>query len=159
MGLAMVRRSGRRNVIADLTVEPGPLGGRLAEDGTTYVYRVRRLAVAYGSSLVAGAISGLLGLGGGIIKVPILNTFCGVPIRVAASTSAFMIGVTAAASAFVYYGRGDMDLPLAAAVALGALPGSLLGARLSHRVETRWLKVLMAVVLLAVGGQMGWRAR
>ena len=159
MSLAMVWRSGRRNVIADLTVDPGPLGGTLVEDGTTYVYRVRRLGVAYGSSLVAGAISGLLGVGGGIIKVPILNTFCGVPIRVAASTSAFMIGVTAAASAFVYYGRGDIDLPLAAAVALGALPASLLGARLSHRVETRWLKFLMAAILAGVALQMGWRAR
>lgn len=158
MSLAMVWRSGRRNVISDLTVEPGRLGGTLVEDGTTYVYRVRRLGIAYGSSLVAGAISGLLGVGGGIIKVPILNTFCGVPIRVAASTSAFMIGVTAAASAFVYYGRGDIDLHLAAAVALGALPASLLGARMSHRASTRWLKFLMAIILAAVALQMGWRA-
>ncbi len=159
MSLAMVRRSGRRNVIADLSVEPGLLGGTLVEDGMTYVYRVRRLGVAYTSSLAAGAVSGLLGVGGGIVKVPILNTFCGVPIRVAASTSAFMIGVTAAASGFVYYGRGDLDLFLASAVALGALPASLLGARLSHRVETRWLKLLMAVILAGVALQMGWKAR
>ena len=158
MGVVMAMRSGRRNVIADLSVDPGRLGGRLLEGETSYVYRVRRLPVAYASSLLAGAISGLLGLGGGIVKVPILNTFCGVPIRVASSTSAFMIGVTAAASAFVYYGRGDMNLPLTAAIALGALPGSLLGARLSHRVETRWLKIFMAVILLAVGGQMAWKA-
>jgi uncharacterized membrane protein YfcA len=159
MSLAMVRRSGRRNVIADLSVEPGPLGGSLVEDGVRYVYRVRRLGVAYGSSLVAGALSGLLGVGGGIIKVPILNTFCGIPIRVAASTSAFMIGVTAAASGFVYYGRGDLDLPLAGAVALGALPASLLGARLSHRVETRWLKLFMAAILAGVAVQMAWGSR
>lgn len=158
MGVVMALRSGRRNVIADLTVDPGRLGGRLLEGETSYVYRVRRLPVAYGSSLLAGAISGLLGLGGGIVKVPILNTFCGVPIRVASSTSAFMIGVTAAASAFVYYGRGDVNLPLTAAIALGALPGSLLGARLSHQVETRSLKVFMAAILLAVGGQMAWKA-
>jgi uncharacterized membrane protein YfcA len=158
MGIAMVLRSGRRNVIADLSVDPGRLGGRLQEGDTTYVYRVRRLGVAYGSSLVAGAISGLLGLGGGIIKVPILNTFCGVPIRVAAATSAFMIGATAAASAFVYYGRGHIELALTAAVAVGALPGSLVGARLTHRVETRALKVFMALILLAVGAQMAWKA-
>jgi uncharacterized membrane protein YfcA len=158
MGVAMALRSGRRNVISDLSVDPGLLGGRLQEGDIAYVYRVRRLPVAYGSSLVAGAVSGLLGVGGGIIKVPILNTFCGVPLRVAASTSAFMIGVTAAASAFVYYGRGDVSLPLAAAVALGALPGSLLGARLSHQVETRWLKVLMAGILLVVAAQMAWKA-
>ena len=103
-------------------------------------------------------ISGLLGLGGGIIKVPILNTFCGVPIRVAAATSAFMVGVTAAASAVIYYGRGDVVLPLTAAVALGTLPGSLLGARLTHRVQARSLKFLMAVILLGVGAQMAWKA-
>ena len=119
---------------------------------------MRRLPVGLGASLVAGAISGLLGIGGGIVKVPVLNTFCGVPIRVAAATSAFMIGVTAAASVFIYYGRGNMDLPIASAVALGALPGSLFGARLSQKVEARALKILMAVVLLGVGGRMALEA-
>jgi hypothetical protein len=154
MGVVMAVRSGRRNVIADAGAEPGRLGGRLLESGQTYVYRVRRLPLAMTASLVAGAISGLLGVGGGIIKVPVLNAFCGVPIRVAAATSAFMIGVTGAASAFIYFGRGDVALHLTAAVAIGALPGSLLGARLSHRVEARSLKLLMAVVLLVVGLRM-----
>jgi uncharacterized membrane protein YfcA len=158
MGIMVVRRSGRRNVIADLDVDPGRLGGRLLEGSTTFVYRVTRLPLALLASLVAGAISGLLGLGGGIIKVPILNTFCGVPIRAAAATSAFMIGVTAAASAFIYYGRGDVVLPLSAAVALGALPGSLVGARITHRLPARSLKYLMAVILLSVGGLMAWKA-
>jgi uncharacterized membrane protein YfcA len=158
MGVMVALRSGRRNVIADLAVDPGRLGDRLLEGSTTFVYRVRRLPLALAASVVAGAISGLLGLGGGIIKVPILNTFCGVPIRVAAATSALMIGATAAASSFIYYGRGDVVLPLTAAVALGTLPGSLLGARLSHRVQARSLKFLMAVVLLAVGAQMAWKA-
>jgi len=154
MGVVMALRSGRRNVIADANVEPGRLGGRLVEDGRTYVYRVRRLPLAMTASLVAGAISGLLGVGGGIIKVPVLNAFCGIPIRVAAATSAFMIGVTGAASAFIYFGRGDVVLPLTAAVAIGALPGSLLGARLTHKVQARSLKLLMAVVLLIVGLRM-----
>lgn len=158
MGVVMVLRSGRRNVIADLDVDPGVLGGRLQEGETAYVYRVRRLPIGLGFSAVAGAISGLLGIGGGIVKVPVLNAFCGIPIRVAAATSAFMIGVTAAASVFIYYSRGDLVLPLSAAVAVGALPASLLGARLTHRVETRWLKMIMAAVLLLVGGRMGWEA-
>jgi uncharacterized protein len=156
MGLVMVMRSGTRNVIADTSVDTGTLGGHLREGDTVYVYRVRRLPVGLGSSLVAGAISGLLGLGGGIIKVPVLNTFCGVPIRVAAATSTFMIGVTATASAILYFARGDMMLALTAAVVLGALPGSLLGARISDRVQARSLKVLMAVVLLVVGARMGF---
>jgi len=158
MGVMVVRRSGRRNVISDLDVDPGRLGGRLLEGSTTFVYRVTRLPLAFVASLVAGGISGLLGLGGGIIKVPVLNTFCGVPIRVAAATSAFMIGVTAAASAFIYYGRGDIVLPVTAAVALGALPGSLLGARLTHYLPARSLKFLMAAVLLGVGAIMASKA-
>ncbi|PYQ21290.1 MAG: hypothetical protein DMF79_08535 [Acidobacteria bacterium] len=158
MGVIMARRSGRRNVIADTGVDPGRLGGRILEGETPYVYRVRRLPLALGASLVAGAISGLLGLGGGIIKVPVLNAFCGIPIRVAAATSAFMIGVTAAASSFLYFGRGDVAFPLSAAIALGALPGSLLGARLTHRVQARSLKVIMAAVLLIVGAQMALKA-
>jgi hypothetical protein len=154
MGVIMMLRSGRRNVIADVSVETGRLGGRLQEGDQSYVYRIRRVPVAMAASLAAGAISGLLGVGGGIIKVPVLNTFCGIPIRVAAATSAFMIGVTGAASAFLYFGRGDVALHLTAAVAVGALPGSLLGARLSHRVEARSLKIIMAVVLLVVGLRM-----
>jgi uncharacterized membrane protein YfcA len=159
MGALTAARSGRRNVIADLTVDPGRLGGRLLEGATQYVYRVRRLPVALGASLVAGAIAGLLGLGGGIVKVPVLTTFCGVPIRVAAATSTFMIGVTAATAAIPYLSRGDVALPMAAAVALGALPGSLLGARLSEGVQARALKILMAVVLLVVGVRMGLEGR
>ena len=158
MGAVMALRSRTRNVIADLEVEPGRLGGRIQEADRTYVYRVRRLPLGLVFSLVAGAISGLLGLGGGIIKVPVLNAFCGIPIRVAAATSAFMIGVTAAASAFIYFGRGDVALPMTAAIAVGALPGSLLGAHLSHRVEARSLKILMAFVLLMVGAQMAYKA-
>jgi uncharacterized protein len=159
MGIVMGLRSGRRNVIADLDVDPGLLGGRLVEAGTTYVYRVKRLVVGLFASLVAGAISGLLGLGGGIIKVPVLNAFCGVPIRVAAGTSTFMIGVTAAASALIYFSRGDVVLPLAAAIAIGALPGSLLGARLSDRVQARFLKILMAMTLLIVAVRMAMGGR
>lgn len=155
MGGVVALRSKRRNVMADLAVEPGMLGGRLQEGATPYVYRVRRLPLGLLASLVAGAVSGVLGLGGGIVKVPFLNAFCGVPIRVAAATSTFMIGVTAAASAIPYFSRGDVALPLTAAVCLGALPGSLLGAHLSHRVQARSLKILMALVLLIVGGRMG----
>lgn len=158
MGLAVVARSGRRNVIADLATEVGALGGRVQEGETAFVYRVRRMPVALGASLVAGAISGLLGLGGGIVKVPVLNTFCGVPIRVAAATSTLMIGVTAAASAFVYFGRGDVMLPLTAAVVLGALPGSLVGARVAERMPARHLKLIMATLLLAVGARMAMEA-
>lgn len=159
MGLIVLARSKRRNVLPDTGAEPGALGGRIQEGETSYIYRLKRLPLALAASLGAGAISGLLGLGGGIIKVPVLATFCGIPIKVAAATSTFMIGVTAAASAFIYYSRGDVDLHLAAAVCLGSLPASLLGAQLSTRVEARALKVLMALLLLAVGARMALEGR
>lgn len=155
MGVLVFLRSGRRNVIADDDAEPGLLGGRLQEGERVYVYRVKRLPFGLGASLAAGAISGLLGVGGGIVKVPALNTFCGIPIRVAAATSAFMIGVTAAASSFIYWHRGDVSPAVSAAVALGALPAGLLGAHLSERIDARLLKMLMAAVLLLVGARMG----
>ncbi len=156
MGAIVVLRSGRRNIL-EANQDPGRLGGRLLEGDNTFVYRPRRLGLGMLASLVAGGVSGLLGLGGGIIKVPVLNAFCGVPIRVAAATSTFMIGVTASASAFLYLARGDVLLPATAAVALGALPGSLAGSRLSHRAEPKSLKILMAVILLGVAGQMALR--
>jgi uncharacterized membrane protein YfcA len=155
MGLITALRSRRRNVIADLATDPGRLGGRLDEDGVTYVYRLRRAPLGVVASLLAGAVSGVLGLGGGIVKVPALNTFCGIPIRVAAATSTLMIGVTAAAAAIPYVARGQVVLPLTAAICLGALPGSLLGARLSERVQARSLKLIMAVILISVGARMG----
>ncbi len=154
MGVVMAARAGRRNVIADLEVDPGRLGGYLTEGGTTYVYRAKRMPLAMVVSLAAGAVSGLLGLGGGILKVPVLSSFCGIPIRIASATSTFMIGVTAAASAFIYWSRGDIAMPLAAAVALGALPGSLIGVRLSDYVQARSLKLVMALVLVLVGLRM-----
>ena len=69
-------------------------------------YRVKRLPLALAASFVAGNVSSLLGIGGGFIKVPVLNAWCGVPLRAAAATSAFMIGVTATAGAVIYYGHG-----------------------------------------------------
>jgi len=158
MGLVMISRSKLRNVIADEGGEVGVLGGRLQEGDSAYLYRVRRLPLGLAASFAAGAISGLLGVGGGIVKVPVLNSFCGIPIRVAAATSTFMIGVTAAASSILYFAHGDVSLKLAAAVCLGALPTSLLGAHWSDRVEPRTLKTLMAAVLGIVAVQMGWRA-
>ena len=143
-------RSGTRNVIDDATLDVGALGGRVIEEGRTLSYRMRRLPLAMSVSLIAGAISGLLGIGGGVIQVPVLNSFCGIPIRVAAATSAFMIGPTAAVSAFLYLGRGDMNPSITAAVALGSLPGSILGAWLSRRMPVRSIKGVLATALILV---------
>ena len=69
---------------------------------------MKRLPLALFVSLAAGSVSSLLGIGGGMLKVPALNAWCGVPLRAAAATSAFMIGVTATVGAVIYYGRGEI---------------------------------------------------
>jgi uncharacterized membrane protein YfcA len=145
-------RVNRRNVILDPSVDPGRLGGRFydAESGATVTYRIKRLPVALLVSFGAGSVSSLLGIGGGIIKVPALNAWCGMPMRAAAATSALMIGVTATGGAIIYYGRGDLS-PLAAAPAvLGVQFGSWVALHLGQRVPVRRLKFLMAAVLLVV---------
>ena len=152
IALVMLTRLDRRNVILDASIQPGPLGGRYfeAESGREIVYRLRRLPAALGISLSGGILSGLLGIGGGILQVPALNAWCGVPIRAAAATTAAMIGVTALGSAPIYYARGGIVAPLAAAAVLGVLAGSRAGMWISPRARARWLKLLMAFVLALV---------
>ena len=159
--LVMVRRLDRRNVITDANVDPGRLGGRYHEDesGGEVVYRVKRMPLAMIVSLAAGSVSSLLGIGGGIIKVPAMNAWCGVPLRAAAATSAFMIGVTATAGAVIYYGRGEIIPWVAASTVLGVLVGSRVGLRISARAKARWQKLLLVVVLLLVCVLMFMRAR
>jgi uncharacterized protein len=82
------------------------------------------MPLALAASFVAGNVATLLGVGGGFIKVPVMNAWCGVPMRAAAATSAFMLGVTATAGAVIYYGHGDLVPELAAAAVLGVHVGS-----------------------------------
>lgn len=140
--------------------EPGRLAGSYVDDATgrRMDYRVRRLPVGLGLSLVAGNVSGLLGVGGGFLKVPAMSLGMGVPIRVAAATSNFMIGVTAAASLFVHYQRGFVRPLVAAPVALGVAVGALLGTRLAARVSGVFLARLLGVVLIAAAIQMALRS-
>jgi uncharacterized membrane protein YfcA len=156
VAIIMLTRLKRRNVILDPTIDPGVLGGRYheAESGGMVTYRVKRLPVAVGASFLAGNVSSLLGIGGGIIKVPILNAWCGIPLRAAAATSAFMIGVTATAGAIIYYGQGQLEPALAAAAVLGVQLGSWGGMRFGAAASAKWLKVLMALVLFIVSAMM-----
>lgn len=117
-------------------------------------YEPRRYPLGLGASLVAGGLSGLLGIGGGPIKVPVMFIFMNVPLMVATATSNFMIGVTAAASAIVYYRRGDILVDIAAPLAVGVFLGSLLGARLAPRVQTKHVVYLLVAIMLYLAGHL-----
>ena len=122
--------------------------------GQTITYGVRNLPQGLGASFLAGNISGLLGIGCGIIKVPIMNLVMGVPLRAAIATSNFMIGVTAAASAGIYFIRGDVNPLIVAPVALGVLIGAVLGASILPRTKNPTIRKLFAIVLVLVSVEM-----
>jgi uncharacterized membrane protein YfcA len=115
-------------------------------------YRVQRVPEGFGLMYAAGILSGLLGIGSGAVKVLAMDHAMRLPFKVSTTTSNFMIGVTAAASAGVYLHRGYIDPGLAMPVVLGALLGSLQGAHFLTVAKTRWLRVIFmwVVVVLAV---------
>lgn len=115
--------------------------------GEVVIYQAGRIGSGTAVSFAAGSISGLLGVGGGIINVPTMNVLMHVPIRVATTTSTYMLAATATASAVVHMTSGELDPLLAAPVALGVILGARLGARLSMRVSQDALR--MAFVLVA----------
>src|SRR6202171_1419405 len=117
-------------------------------------YEPKRYPLGLAASLVAGALSGLLGIGGGPIKVPVMYLFMNVPLVVATATSNFMIGVTATASAIVYYRRGDILVNIAAPLAVGVFLGSLLGARLAPRIHARYVVYLLVAIMLYLAGHL-----
>ncbi|MGE0713494.1 MAG: sulfite exporter TauE/SafE family protein [Planctomycetota bacterium] len=120
-------------------------------------YEVKNWPLGTSLSAGAGAISGLLGVGGGFLKVPVMDAIMGIPLGIATATSNYMVGVTAAASVFTYYGRGEVwpavVVPIAGSVYLGAA----LGTRLLPKVRAVWLRRALAVVLVLVSFQMVWK--
>lgn len=121
-------------------------------------YEITRFPLAMGISSVAGLLSGLLGVGGGILKVPVLSLYCGMPVKAAAATSNFMIGVTAVASAFVYYGRGDIKPIVTACAVLGVFAGSRAGLRIAERTHSSLLRRGFALLMFVIAAQMAWKA-
>jgi uncharacterized membrane protein YfcA len=143
----------------------GPIPGSLASSVPVWRatlsgpgYRVRNLGVGIAGSLGAGVISALLGIGGGIVKVPLMHLVMGVPLKVSTATSNLMIGVTASASAIIYLLRGGIDPLVAGPTALGVFIGASVGSRAAQRVDARVLRLLFVVVLLYTALEMGRRA-
>jgi uncharacterized protein len=135
------------------TVDPAASDGPDAP-----AYRTRRVPAAVGGAFVAGNVSGLLGIGGGVVTVPLVHVLMGAPIRVAVATSNYMIGITAAAGAYTYFFRGDLDPRQAAPMVLGVAGGAALGAVVGARFRASWLIVLFVLVLGYVAFEMAMRA-
>lgn len=142
-----------------------PLAERMRLAGS-YFDRLQQKEVVYGVTGVlpglgvmglAGALSGMLGIGSGAFKVLAMDLLMKLPMKVSTTTSNLMIGVTAAASAGIYFFRGDINPYLAAPVAIGVLVGSMAGTRLLVRLQSARLRQLFVIVLLVLAVQMAWK--
>jgi len=153
----LARRPHRGDLGAD---QPDALAQRLRLDGeypsggSTVPYHVHNVPAGYGVMMVAGVLSGLLGIGSGAVKVLAMDQAMRLPFKVSTTTSNFMIGVTAAASAGVYLGRGYIAPGLAMPVMLGVLAGSVTGARVLTAARTDRLRLAFSVVMVLLGLEM-----
>jgi uncharacterized membrane protein YfcA len=125
--------------------------------GETVQYGVTRIPLGFFLMVVAGVISGLLGIGSGALKVLAMDRAMRVPMKVSSATSNFMMGVTAAASASAYYLKGDILPEIAAPVALGVLSGAVLGSRLLMVLPSSQIRRVFVVLLLIMAIQMGMK--
>ena len=132
----------------------GLKGSYTETDGSVIAYNSTRPAEGLAGTMVAGVLSGLLGIGGGAFKVLSMDIAMKLPMKVSTTTSNFMIGVTAAASAGIYFARGDVDPLIVAPVALGILIGAAFGARILLRSRNTTIRKVFAVVLAIAAVEM-----
>jgi uncharacterized protein len=146
------RPAAERNVPPDPLATRLRLNGSFPDEGGLRSYNVQHVPAGWGLMFTAGALSGLLGIGSGAMKVLAMDQAMRIPFKVSTTTSNFMIGVTAAASAGVYLSRGYVDPGLAMPVMLGVLAGSLIGARILIEAQTKYLRLgfSLVIVLLAI---------
>ena len=122
--------------------------------GKNIYYKVRRLPLTIIISGVGGMLSGMLGVGGGILKVPAMNLISKMPIKVAAATSNFMIGITAAAGSIVYILYGKVDPKIASLMVLGVVVGSKFSIKRFSKIKDSRIRLLFVIVLIIVSLQM-----
>jgi len=130
------------------------LNGSFPEGNGIRNYNVQRVPLGWGLMFGAGTLSGLLGIGSGAMKVLAMDQAMKIPFKVSTTTSNFMIGVTAAASAGIYLSRGYIDPGLSMPVMLGVLGGSLLGTRILVKADPKWLRRVFSLVIVALGIEM-----
>lgn len=130
------------------------LNSSFPEAGGTRSYNVQHVPTGWTLMFSAGILSGLLGIGSGAMKVLAMDQAMKIPFKVSTTTSNFMIGVTAAASAGIYLNRGYIDPGLAMPVMLGVLAGSLLGTKVLVRVHVKWLRLAFSIVIALLALEM-----
>lgn len=130
------------------------LNGSYPSQGEMVKYEVQSVPVGFGLMMGAGALSGLLGIGSGAVKVIAMDRAMRIPFKVSTTTSNFMIGVTAAASAGVYLGRGYIDPRIAMPVMLGVLGGAFVGTKVLARAKVGTLRLVFGAVVLFLAIQM-----
>ncbi|MBM3705349.1 MAG: sulfite exporter TauE/SafE family protein [Actinobacteria bacterium] len=121
-------------------------------------YRVKRTALGGSLSLFAGILSGLLGVGGGIVKVPVMNILMNIPVKVAAATSTYMIGITAVVSAVIYFFNGFISPLITVPVVAGVLAGATGGSYLAVKLKSRYISAIILSVFTLIGIFMFLRA-
>jgi uncharacterized protein len=143
----------------DSLAERLDLAGEIPDqEGQLVHYEVANVPQGGLLMIVAGLMSGLLGIGSGALKVMAMDYIMHIPLKVSSATSNFMIGVTAGAGALVFLARGHVSTVLAAPVALGVTAGALAGSRVLPRLEVSALRIVFVVILILIAAEMGWRA-
>jgi uncharacterized membrane protein YfcA len=127
-------------------------------EGVEIPYVVAHTGLGMGLMYLAGTVSGLLGIGSGVLKVPAMDLAMHIPMKVSTATSNLLIGLTAAASAVVYFARGDIDPHIAGPVAVGVLLGATQGSKLLAGIRADRLRTLFVTALVVVAAQMLWKA-
>ncbi len=130
------------------------LDGSYPAGGQTVIYKVQNVIGGYSLMTIAGVISGLLGIGSGALKVLAMDTVMRIPFKVSTTTSNFMIGVTAAASAVVYFQRGYIDPGLAMPVVIGVLAGAFTGSRILPGASVKKLRILFSIIISLLAMEM-----
>ncbi len=156
MAMLRGRRAGEVEVVVGTWTRVLRLRGSYFDDaaGEEITYQPVRARLGLALMYLAGTVSGLLGIGSGALKVPAMDLAMELPIKVSTATSNFMIGVTAAASAGVYFSRGQIDPFIAAPVAIGVLAGALFGSPTLGSIGGRSVRLTFVVVLMLIAAQM-----
>ena len=155
VSMALRRQAAPPEPAAD-AVDRLRLGAVYRDPATDQVVRYvpRRVAPGLAVGGVAGVVSGLLGVGGGVVQVPAMNLLMRVPVKAAVGTSSFMVGITSVATAFVFYADGKIDPTVVVPAIIGVFLGGQLGSRLTRRLRAQNLVALFVVILLYLGGSL-----